>query len=79
MHWFYWPHLCKDLESAYVPACIDCQRNKSSIAKSIGPLHFLPVPDNQGDLVAIDFIELLPLDEGFDCIMTLMDCLGLDM
>jgi hypothetical protein len=30
-------------------------------------------------LVTIDFISPLPLDEGFDSIMTLTDCLGFNI
>ena len=69
----------RDLEKAYVPSCVDCQRNKSSTTKPIGPLHPLPVPDERCDSVAIDFIGPLPVDEGFDCIVTLTDRLGSDV
>jgi len=76
---FYWPNMHKELESAYVPGCVECQRNKSMTSKPIGPLHPLPVPDAQGDSVAIDFIGPLPVDEGFDMIITLTDRLGADI
>ena len=69
----------KDLESAYVPSCVDCQRNKSSTSKPIGPLHPLPVPEERGDSVTMDFIRPLPPDEGFDCLLTLTDRLGADV
>jgi len=42
-------------------------------------LHPLPVPDARGDSVAIDFIGPLPVDEGFDMIVTLTDGLGADI
>ena len=76
---FYWPNMRKELESAYVPGCVECQRNKSATSKPIGPLHPLPVPDACGDSVAIDFIGPLPVDEGFDMIITLTDRLGADI
>jgi hypothetical protein len=69
----------KDLESTYVPSCVECQQNKSSTTKPIGPLHPLPVPDAHGDSVTMDFIEPLPVDEGFDCLITLTDRLGADI
>jgi hypothetical protein len=47
--------------------------------KPIRPLHLLPVPDKQCDSVAINFISLLSLDEGFDSIITLTDHLGSDI
>jgi hypothetical protein len=78
-HSFYWPNMRKDLEQAYIPACADCQRNKSATTKPIGPLHPLPVPDRCCDSVAIDFIGPLPPDNGFDCIVTFTDRLGSEM
>jgi hypothetical protein len=69
----------KDLELAYVPLCVECQQNKSATTKPIGPLHPLPIPDGRGDSVAMDFIGLLPPDEGFDCLLTPTDRLGADI
>jgi len=40
-----------------------------------GPLH----PENRGDSVAIDFIGLLPEDDGFDCILTFTNRLNRDI
>jgi len=76
---FYWPNMRKELESAYVPGCIECQRNKSTTSKPTGPLHPLPVPDARGDSVAIDFIGPLPHDKGYDMIVTFTDHLGADV
>ena len=76
---FYWPNMRRDLEHAYIPACADCQRNKSKTSKPIGPLHPLPIPDARCDSVAIDFIGPLPLDNGFDTIVTFTDRLGSDI
>lgn len=69
----------KHLIEAYVPSCTDCQRNKNQTTKPAGPLHPVPVPDKHFDLVAIDFIGPLPKDDGFDCIVTMMDRLGIDI
>ena len=76
---FYWPNMRRDLESAYIHTCADCQRNKSTTTKPVRPLHPLPIPDSRCDSVAIDFIEPLPLDNGFDTIDTFTDCLGSDI
>lgn len=75
-HSFYWPNMQRDLEKAYIPSCIDCQRNKFSTTRPIGPLHPLPVPDRRCDSIVIDFIGPLPLDQGFDSIVTFTDRLG---
>ena len=76
---YYWPNMRRDLENAYVPGCVDCQHNKSQTSKPRGPLHPLPVPDERGSSVAMDFVGPLPEDEGFNCILTMTDCLGLDI
>jgi hypothetical protein len=67
---FYWPNMRWDLEQAYIPACADCQQNKGTTQKPFGPLHPLPVPDQHGNYMAMDFIGPLPEDEGKDCIVT---------
>jgi hypothetical protein len=76
---YYWPNMRKDLESAYIPACADCQRHKSRTSKVSGPLHPLPVPDNQFDSVGIDFVGPLPEEAGYNCIATFTDRLGTDV
>ena len=76
---FYWPGMRRNLEAAYIPACPDCARNKSSTAPPAGPLHPLPIPENWGDSVAIDFIGPLPMDGEFDYIVTFTDQLGSDI
>jgi hypothetical protein len=69
----------RDLEKAYIPSCTDCLRNKSSTCKPTGPLHPLPIPDERGNSVAINFIGPLPMDEGHDCILTMTGRLGSDI
>jgi len=76
---YYWPNMRRDLENAYVPGCVDCQRNKSQTSKPRGPLHPLHVPDERGSSVAMDFVGPLPEDEGFNCILTMTDRLGSDI
>ena len=44
-----------------------------------GPLHPLLIPDQHGDSIAIDFISLLPKEEGCDCIITFTDHLNSDI
>lgn len=76
---YYWPNMRTDLEQGYIPACVECQRNKGKTTRKAGPLHPLPIPDDRGDSVVIDFIGPLPWDEGFDCIVTMTDRLGSDI
>jgi hypothetical protein len=76
---YYWPNMRRDLEKAYIPSCTECLRNKSATRKPTGPLHPLPIPDDRGDSVAMDFIGPLPIDENFDCILSMTDRLGSDI
>jgi Integrase zinc binding domain/Chromo (CHRromatin Organisation MOdifier) domain len=76
---YYWPNMRRDLESIYVPACADCQHNKSGTSKVRAPLHPLPIPDTHGDSVCLDFVGPLPEDKGFNCILTVTDRLGSDV
>lgn len=78
-HSFFWPNMRRDLQNSYVPACPECQRNKSSTTRPIGPLHPLPVPDRRCSSIAMDFIGPLPPDEGFDQILTITDRAGSDV
>ena len=75
---YFWPNMWTDLEKSYIPLCSDCQWNKSRTTKAPGPLHPLPIPDNCGDSVALNFIGPLPKDDGHNCILTMTHHLGLD-
>ena len=67
---YYWSNMWTDLEKSYVPSC---QHNKSHTTKPPGPLHPLPIPDECGDSVALDFVGPLPEDDGYNCILTMTD------
>jgi hypothetical protein len=73
---FYWPKMRQDLLHTYVPACSECQCNKSHTKKMLGPLHPLPIPDKCFNSIAINFVSPLPLDGGFNQIVTMIDRLG---
>jgi hypothetical protein len=76
---YYWPNMRRDLEQSYIPSCVNCLRNKSRTTRPPGPLHPLPVPDNRADSIAMDFVGPLPMDNTFDCILTITDRLGADI
>jgi hypothetical protein len=76
---YYWPNMRRDLELSYVLGCVHCQRNKSPTSKPKGPLHPLPVPEERGERVSLDFIGPLPKDEGYNCILSMTDALGSDI
>jgi len=65
-----------NLIQGYIPSCAECQCNKLWTTKPAGPLHPLAILDRCFKSVAMDFIGPLPVDDGFDCILTLTDRLG---
>ncbi|KAJ3568702.1 hypothetical protein NP233_g5537 [Leucocoprinus birnbaumii] len=76
---FYWPGMRTYLESAYIPSCLECQRNKAPTTKPVGPLHPLPVPDGRFSSIAMDFVGPFPEEDGFDYLLTITDRLGADV
>jgi hypothetical protein len=42
-------------------------------------LHPLPIPDGRGDSIAMDFISPLPVDEGYNYILSIMDRIRSDV
>jgi hypothetical protein len=76
---YYWLNMRRDLEQSYIPSCVDCLHNKSRTTRPPGPLHPLPVPDDRGSSITMDFIGPLPMDNKFDCILTITDRLGADI
>lgn len=76
---YYWPNMRCDLEESYIKQCDDCQRYKSSTSKKVGPLHPLPVPEQRGDTVCLDFVGPLPEDHGYNMLLTITDSLGADL
>lgn len=46
------------------------------MTKAPGPLHPLPIPDDCGNSVALNFIGPLPKDNEYNCILTMTNCLG---
>lgn len=60
----------------YVDKYHMCQTHKVSTLSPIGLLQPLPILECIWEEVAIDFIGGLPLSNGFDCIMVVVDCLN---
>uniref|UniRef100_A0A0W0FPM1 Putative reverse transcriptase-RNase H-integrase n=1 Tax=Moniliophthora roreri TaxID=221103 RepID=A0A0W0FPM1_MONRR len=49
------------------------------MTKPSGPAHPLPVPDGCGTSVALDFVGLLPEENGFNCLLSMTCRLGSDI
>jgi hypothetical protein len=71
---FVWPGMRRYIAD-YVASCEVCQRNKISRQKPLGLLHPLPIPEQPWKSVSIDFIVKLPVSEGFDSIMVVVNWL----
>ena len=69
---FWWPSAEADVRE-YVAACSICAQNKASHQAPSGLLQPLPVPSRPWSHVALDFVTGLPMSEGNDTILTIVD------
>ncbi|GMF44654.1 unnamed protein product [Phytophthora fragariaefolia] len=60
----------------YVQSCESCMRYKSGTGRKSGKLQPIPVPETCWDVVSTDFITHLPVSDGFDAIMVVVDKLS---
>jgi transposase InsO family protein len=72
---FYWPGIKKDIRS-YIRVCDICQRNKVENIHPAGLLQPLPIPSQVWTEVSMDFIGGLPILQGKDVIMVVIDRLS---
>ena len=56
----------------YIRSCTTCHQNKSIHHKPFGPYRFLPVAIQPWDSISMDFMEGLPLSEGYDTILVII-------
>ena len=57
----------------YIGSCSSCRHAKSIHHKPFGPLQFLPITERPWDSILMDFIEGLPLPDGHDMILVIVD------
>ncbi|TWW61053.1 hypothetical protein D4764_05G0011430 [Takifugu flavidus] len=69
---FWWPNLQEDVRE-FVGACTVCARSKASHRSPAGLLHPLPVPSRPWSHIALDFVTGLPVSQGNDTILTIVD------
>lgn len=69
---YYWPGMKMAVEN-YVKQCAVCQMAKSSRQKPAGLLQPLPPPLTPWSEITMDFIEGLPVSEGFNSILVVVD------
>ena len=69
--WFYWKSMETDIQE-YVIRCESCVGWKLRSAKSSGKFMPLPIPEYWWDIVSLDFVNGLPMSNGFDAIFTVL-------
>ena len=69
---FYLPNL-RQVVHHYVQGCQLCAKTKHSRHKPYGQLLPLPVPERPWQSISMDFIVKLPLSNGFDSILVVVD------
>jgi hypothetical protein len=67
-----WPRIWKDVLN-YTKSCFSCQRAKHSNQKPPGLRHSLQVPNRLWSCIGIDFVVKLPLLDGFDSILVILN------
>lgn len=69
---FYWPSLRKDV-SDYVKSCDVCQKVKHDRSGKTGYLKPLEIPAQPFDTISLDFISGLPMSNGKNAILVVVD------
>ena len=69
---YWWPRM-RDFIRRYVRSCTTCARAKTLRHSPYGLLQPLPVPDKLWTELSMDFIVELPLSEGYDSILVVVD------
>jgi len=69
---FWWPGVTREVKR-YVEGCDACQRNKNRTEQPAGKLMPNSIPDKAWMHISADFITKLPLVQGYDSILVVVD------
>src|SRR6266436_2753337 len=69
---YHWPGL-RRMVGDYIRSCTSCACTKATCHKPYGLLKQLPIPGQPWESISMDFIEQLPMSEGFTAILVIMD------
>ena len=69
---FWWPGVTREVKR-YVEGCDACQRNKNRIEQLAGKLMPNSIPNKAWTHILADFITKLPLAQGYDSILVVVD------
>ncbi len=69
---YYWPRMSREIKE-FVTSCDICQKAKPRRHAPFGLLNSIPIPINPFEVISMDFIPELPLSNGFDNILVIVD------
>jgi len=69
---FWWPGVIKEVKQ-YVEGCDACQQNKNRTEQPVEKLMPNSIPEKPGTHILVDFITKLPLAQGYDSILVVVD------
>ena len=69
---FWWPGVTREVKR-YVEGCDACQRNKNCTEQPAGKLMPNSIPERAWSHISADFITKLPLAQGYDSILVVVD------
>jgi len=69
---FWWPGVTREVKR-YVEGCNSCQRNKNHIEQLVDKLIPNSIPDKAWTHITADFITKLPLAQGYNSILVVVD------
>ncbi len=69
---FYWQKMSRDIKQ-YVSTCDICQKAKPRRHAPVGLLQPIPIPSQPFEVVTMDFIPELPISDGYDNILVIVD------
>ena len=69
---FWWPGVTKEVKQ-YVEGCDSCQRNKNHTEQPAGKLMPNSIPEKPWIHISVDFITKLPIAQGYDSILVVVD------
>ena len=69
---YWWPNISRYVAS-YVKSCDRCNRTKTFPSKPVGKLSPNPVPSSPWEVVTVDLITGLPISQGYNSIIVIVD------
>jgi len=69
---FWWPGVTKEVKQ-YVEGCDSCQRNKNHTEQPAGKLMSNSIPEKPWTYISADFITKLPIAQGYNSILVVVD------